>query len=209
MTSKTLTKQSARAERERALAEKIRNSHTTTTKTYGVILADPPWRFQPYSRTTGMDRAADNHYPTLTVPEIRNLPIPAADHAVLFLWRTAPMLLHALSVAAAWGFTFKSELIWVKDRAGTGYWTRNMHEGLLIATRGQPPAPAPGTQSPSVLHAPATTHSTKPPAIYEMIERLYPTMPKVELFARIRRPGWDIMHSPEAEWKGKTDGTLR
>lgn len=197
--TRTAAKQTARAEREKNLAVKIRASHTSTTKTYGVILADPPWRFQPYSAVTGMDRAAGNHYPTLTVSEIRLLAVPAADHAVLFLWRTAPMLLHALSVVAAWGFVFKSEIVWVKDRVGTGYWVRNMHEGLLIATRGQPPAPSPGTQSPSVLQAPVTAHSVKPPAIYEMIERLYPTMPKVELFARTRRPGWDILYSPEAE----------
>lgn len=158
---------------------------------YSVIYADPPWRFQPYSRISGMDRAADNHYPTMTLADISALRVPAADDCVLFLWATAPMLPQALDVIAAWGFTYKSHCIWVKEHIGTGYWFRNLHELLLVATRGAVPAPPPGWRLPSVFHEPTGRHSEKPSAFAEMIEHWFPNLPKVELFARTARDGWD------------------
>ena len=114
---------------------------------FGVIYADPPWRFEPYSRETGIDRAADNHYPTMTLDEIKALDVPsiAANDCVLFLWATAPMLTQALEVMAAWGFTYVSQVIWDKDADGHGYWFINRHEILLVGTKGKIPAPAPGT----------------------------------------------------------------
>src|SRR5208283_319521 len=73
---------------------------------FGVILADPAWDFQPYSKETGMDRSAENHYPVLDVNVIAGVGpfIPAADDCVLFLWATSPMLPQALKVMTAWGF---------------------------------------------------------------------------------------------------------
>ncbi|TPN86356.1 hypothetical protein FJ980_30245 [Mesorhizobium sp. B1-1-5] len=157
---------------------------------FGVILADPPWRFEPYSRQTGMDRAADNHYPTMDVDAIAALEVPAADDCALFLWATAPMIREALFVMSAWGFEYKSQLIWLKDRLGTGYWARNKHEILLIGTRGDIPAPAPGTQPESVIAATVGAHSEKPVAFHEIIECIYPNLPRLEMFARASRPGW-------------------
>jgi N6-adenosine-specific RNA methylase IME4 len=186
----TTDKQQRRQERELALAKKI---VALPTKHYGVLYADPPWRFEPYSRQTGMDRAADNHYPTMTTQDIMLLRVPAAKDCVLFLWATAPMLPAALAVMAAWGFTYKSHWIWNKDRVGTGYWARNKHELLLIGTRGEIPALAPGTQPPSVLNYPAIRHSAKPPEFRALIEKFYPNLPKLELFARGEAPaGWDF-----------------
>jgi hypothetical protein len=144
-----------RAQRESDLGDATRAASATCGATrYNVVYADPPWRLEPYSRDTGMDRAADNHYPTMPIEEIRALQVPVADDAVLFLWATGPMLPQALSVMAAWGFDYKSQCIWLKDRIGTGYWFRNRHELLLIGTRGTIPAPAPGEQYPSVREAP-------------------------------------------------------
>ena len=141
-----------------------------------MIYADPPWRFEPYSRDTGMDRAADNHYPTMAGDNLAALELPAADDCVLFLWATVPMEREAHRTMEAWGFTYKSQFIWVKDHAGTGYWNRNQHEILLIGTRGNVPAPAPGEQYPSTIEAPVTTHSTKPDAFAGMIEKMFPTL---------------------------------
>jgi N6-adenosine-specific RNA methylase IME4 len=131
---------------------------------YGVILADPPWRFEPYSRVTGMDRAAENHYPTSALEDIKAFDVRsiAAPDCVLFLWATAPMLPQAIEVMAAWGFVYKTCAVWAKDRIGTGYWFRNKHEILLLGTRGHVPAPAPGTQWPSLIEAPVGRHSEKP-----------------------------------------------
>ena len=115
-----------------------------------MIYADPPWRFQPYSRITGMDRAAEYHYPTSPISEIKTLNVRsiAAADCVLFLWATVPMLEQAFGVMRAWGFEPKSSFARGKNRVGTGNWNRNQHELLLIGTCGHIPAPAMGTQRP-------------------------------------------------------------
>ncbi|TPJ70576.1 hypothetical protein FJ422_29560 [Mesorhizobium sp. B2-6-3] len=188
-------KKGRRVEREVILAEKIK---ALPTKRFGVILADPEWRFEPYSRETGMDRAADNHYPTSAVEEImaRDVPSIAADDCVLFLWATAPMLPQAIQVMSAWGFIYKTHAIWFKQRPGegrsTGYWFLGEHELLLVGTRGDVVAPAMGTQSRSVFLAPVGAHSEKPEISFEIIESYFPTIPKIELNRRGHaRPGWD------------------
>jgi len=187
----TQSKAERRAAREHELAARIA---ALPKKKYGVIYADPEWRFEPRSRETGMDRSADNHYPTSSTDEIcaRNVASIAADDCVLFLWATVPMLPDALRVMSAWGFAYKSHCVWSKDRIGTGYWFRNSHELLLVGTRGAPPAPAPGTQFSSIIEAPVGPHSRKPDDFGELIEAYYPNVAKIELNARRARPGWDI-----------------
>lgn len=191
----------ARAERQeekkvkRATRERILGGIQCAlpTEKFGVIVADPEWRFEPWSRSTGMDRAADNHYPTSVTEVIaaRDVPSIAADDCVLFLWATVPMLPHALLVMGAWGFDYRSSFVWVKDRLGTGYWNRNQHELLLVGVRGNPPAPAPGTQERSVIEAPSGKHSAKPEIVLEYIEGWFPTLPKIELNRRgPARNGW-------------------
>lgn len=167
------------------------------TDVYGVIVADPPWRFEPFG-PNGMDRAADNHYPTETTESIKAMTVPAADNCVLFLWSTVPMLLDALSVLTAWGFTYKSQFVWVKDRIGTGYWNRNKHEILLVGVKGSIPAPDASDRSDSVIDAPVNEHSEKPIEFLEMVEEWFPTLPKLEMFARRTRPGW-ASHGNEVE----------
>lgn len=187
---RTTIKKKARAAKENKLAEKQR---ALPTEKFGVIYADPEWRFEVYSRDSGMDRAADNHYPTSNTLDIITRPVAdiAAADAVLFLWATAPMLPHAFKVMSAWGFTYKSHCIWNKDRIGTGYWFRNKHELLLVGTRGNIPAPAMGDQAHSVIDAPVGKHSAKPEAFLEMIEGYFPNLPKIELNRRgPARPGW-------------------
>ncbi|MGI3901264.1 MAG: MT-A70 family methyltransferase [Janthinobacterium lividum] len=181
-----------RAQRELDLTDATRSAGDRLgSRLYAVVYADPPWRFEVQSRETGMDRAADNHYPTMPTEEICALQVPAAPDAALFLWATAPMLEHGLAVLRAWGFAYRSNLVWNKTRVGTGYWARNKHEHLLIGTRGTVPAPAPGTQPESVVDAAVGRHSAKPADFAEIIERIFPSAPKVELFARTPRRGWD------------------
>ncbi|WP_243667494.1 MT-A70 family methyltransferase [Sinorhizobium medicae] len=184
-------KKKKRAAREKELATKI---EALPAKHYGLILADPEWRFEPYSRESGMDRAADNHYPTSATEIIASRPIAeiAADDSTLALWATVPMLPHALFVMESWGFEYKSSLVWVKDKIGTGYWFRNQHELMLIGTRGDVPAPAMGDQFPSVVYSPAIQHSAKPERVLEILESYFPNIPKIELNRRgPPRKGWD------------------
>lgn len=161
---------------------------------YGVIVADPEWRFEPWSRLTGMDRSAENHYPTSATEVIAARPVEsiAADDCALGLWATVPMLAHALLVMGAWGFDYKTHWAWGKDRIGPGYWNRNKHELFLFGTRGNVPCPAPGEQWDSLLEAPRRGHSEKPELFLEMMEAYFPSLPKIELNRRgPARPGWD------------------
>ncbi len=101
------------------------------------------------------------------------------------------MLPDALDLMAAWGFDYRSHFVWIKDKVGTGYWTRNAHELLLIGVRGKVPAPAQGEQYPSAITATRGQHSAKPFCFREMIEHMFPHLPRVELFARDKFSGWD------------------
>lgn len=188
-----------RAERERELAEGTRlASQNLGKKLYGVIYADPPWK---YSGAPVGDpaRANEIHYPTMELDDIRDLKVPAADDCALFLWGTVPLLHWAFDVMAAWGFTYKSALVWHKDQQGTGYWTLGECELLLIGVRGSVPAPAPGEQLPAHVEAPRLRHSEKPAVFAEHIERLFPNTPKLEMFARRLRAGWDVHGNEVAE----------
>jgi N6-adenosine-specific RNA methylase IME4 len=194
-------KKERRDQRERELGAK---QQALPDKKYGVIYADPEWRFEPWSRETGMDRAADNHYPTSAIEVIVARPVGtiAADDCVLFLWATAPMMPQAVLVMGAWGFDYKSQIVWRKTGGGrgTGYWFINEHELMLVGTRGNVPAPAPGTQWASVIDAPVTEHSEKPEIFAQMIQELFPSMPKIELNRRgPPRPGWDAWGNEIAE----------
>ena len=203
---KKVVKQNLRAQREQELGGK---QCALPNKKYGVIYADPEWKFETFSADGKGSTAAENHYPTsdLEVIKARDVPSMSADDCVLFLCATVPMLLAALYVMEAWGFTYKTHFIWVKDRTGTGYWNLNQHELLLVGTRGDIPCPAPGTQWPSVIEAPRGRHSEKPEKFYELIEAYFPNLPKIELNARRARAGWDSwgfeaptdMQAPDAD----------
>ena len=154
-----------------------------------MIYADPPWQYEG-SKTNS--RAIENQYPTLTLGEICEFDIPAADDCVLFLWAPSPKLAEALSVVTAWGFPHRTCMVWVKDKIGMGFYARQRHELLLIATRGSLPVPEPANRPDSVVEAPRLGHSTKPDRFYELIEEMYPELQghMVEMFQRRKREGW-------------------
>ncbi len=165
------------------------------TKRFPIIYADPPWQFGVRSEVTGREKSAENHYPTMPTGAICDLfaeiGSPAKADAVLFLWATNPMLPDALRVMEAWGFTYVHHWVWDKEIAGTGYWGRDRHELLLIGKKGQPVAPLPGTQPQTVHREAKGRHSAKPDFYAETIDKLYPGIPKLELFCRAPRPGWE------------------
>jgi N6-adenosine-specific RNA methylase IME4 len=188
----TAEKQDRRAVREVELGKR---QYALPARRYGVIYADPAWRFDNYANAVGQHSAAADHYPTMPVEEIERIDVAsiAAPDCVLFLWATGATLMEALAVLKAWGFAYRSGAVWAKDKIGTGYWFRGQHEHLLVGVRGDPPAPAPGTQWSSLIPAPRGRHSEKPAKFYDLIESYFPTLPKIELFARGEaRPGWDV-----------------
>ena len=191
--------------------------------TYGAIVADPPWRFATWS-DKGRNRSPDfvlprakqrennpeRHYPTMSLEEIKALPVAelAAPNCVLFLWAVDPMLPQALEVGKAWGFTFKTVgFYWAKLRRegstrhllhdepdhklfpmGTGYWSRPNPEQCLLFTRGKPKRR--GTAVRKLIIAPRREHSRKPDEALDRVEALCDG-PYVELFSRTVRAGWD------------------
>jgi N6-adenosine-specific RNA methylase IME4 len=159
-------------------------------RSYGIIYADPPWR---YEHVKTESRAIENQYPTMDLDDICNLPVSklALDDCVLFLWVTSPKVAEGIRVVDAWGFTYRTCAVWDKGKIGMGYYFRQQHELLFVATRGSPPAPDPANRVPSVLTLGRGKHSSKPPEVYGLIERMYPEDPKIELFARRTRAGWD------------------
>lgn len=156
-----------------------------------VIYADPPWRYEN-PPMGGSNRSIENHYPTMALEEICAMPIPdiAHDNCVLFLWATSPKLYECMKVVDAWGFEYRTDMVWVKDKIGMGYHVRGRHESLLIAKRGELPPPAAEDRPDSVIEAPRLEHSAKPPNFYEIIDRMYPDVRKLELFQRESRDGW-------------------
>jgi N6-adenosine-specific RNA methylase IME4 len=158
-----------------------------------VLYADPPWAYD-HNEASGRD--IENHYTTMGSAAIAALggpggiDVPAAANSVLFLWATNPKLAEALDVMAAWGFSYRTNMAWVKDRIGMGYYARAQHELLLIGKRGDLPMPDPSARPASVVTAPRGAHSRKPEVFYELIETMYAGLPKVELFARVTREGW-------------------
>ena len=121
----------------------------------------------------------------------------AAIERTIVTLRTAefppePLLDAVAAFRNSWGFTYRSHIVWVKNRQGSGYWVRNCHELLLIGTRGNIPAPAPGQQYRSVIEANTASHSEKPPQFAEIIEDMFPHAALLEMFARKPRLGWDV-----------------
>lgn len=153
---------------------------------YGVIYADPPWSYQNDNPRGGVRR----EYCTMTDTEILGMDIPKAEDCVLFLWATMPRLPLALQVIDAWGFEYKSGAVWDKERLGIGYWFRGQHELLLVGVRGKVSPPTPELRIRSVIRIQSGQHSSKPDYVREMIAKWYPDVPRLELFTRMKRPGW-------------------
>jgi len=167
------------------------NKELKTDKTYPVILCDPPWR---YEHTKTDNRKIENQYPTMELAEICELSFEniSTPDCVLFMWTTSPKLQESFEVLKWWGMTYRTCAVWVKDKIGMGYYFRQQHELLLVATKGSIPVPEPSDRVSSVFKSDRTEHSKKPEVVYEAIEKMYPEYRnKLEIFSRSERPGWD------------------
>lgn len=155
---------------------------------FAIVYADPPWKNEVYGHETGNDKSYP--YPTMELENIKALcageKSPALDDAILFLWTTANRVEYAIDVIRAWGFSYRSQMIWDKVDVGTGRWVRDKHEVLMIATRGKnpPPCPLPGEQENSLYSEKKGKHSCKPEFFAKMIDRYFPDIPKLEMFQR-------------------------
>ena len=186
-TAKNNVKRQARDEKLISLSQ--HNAPLPQDRRYPVIYADPPWQYD-FSPSSG--RAVENHYPTMPIEEILALPVAglATPDAVLFLWAPPSFIKKGIATLEAWGFELASSMVWDKENIGTGIYFRQQHEYLLLGKRGNPITPAPGTQPRSVYREARGEHSAKPEGFYDLIEAMYPGLPKIELFSRSPRPEW-------------------
>jgi N6-adenosine-specific RNA methylase IME4 len=159
---------------------------------YRVIYADPPWSYG--DKLTDGYGTAENHYPTMPLKEICELPIQelAEDSAVLFLWVTSPLIQEGLEVVKAWGFKYKAMFVWDKVKHNMGHYNSVRHELLLICTRGSC-LPDNKKLYDSVQSIERTNkHSEKPEEFRSIIDDIYTTGNRIELFSRTKAEGWSV-----------------
>jgi len=166
---------------------------------FGAVLADPPWRFQNRTGKVAPEHRRLSRYETMTLEQIMALDVAtvAAPTAHLYLWVPNALLPEGLRVMAAWGFTYKTNIVWAKrrkdggpDGRGVGFYFRNVTELILFGVRGKNARTlAPGRTQVNMIETRKREHSRKPDEQYELIEACSPG-PYLELFARHPRDGW-------------------
>ena len=169
-------------------------------KKFSTVLADPPWQFQNRTGKMAPEHKRLSRYPTLSLEEIKALPVQSAlkETAHLYLWVPNALLAEGLQVMEAWGFTYKTNLIWYKirkdggpDRRGVGFYFRNVTEMILFGVRGKNARTLqPGRTQENIIASQKREHSRKPDEQYQIIESCSEG-PYLEMFARGNRPQWE------------------
>lgn len=175
---------------------------------YGVILADPPWRFTNRTGKVAPEHKRLNRYDTLSLEEIKEIPVykVAGDQSHLYLWVPNALIPEGLEVMKAWGFKYKTNIVWHKirkdggpDGRGVGFYFRNTTEVVLFGIRGKLRTLQPGRSQVNIIKSRKQEHSRKPDKLYEIIEECSPG-PYLELFARGGRAGWDVWGNQAEEY---------
>jgi len=175
--------------------------------TFGTILADPPWQFQNRTGKVAPEHKRLSRYSTLSLQEIKEIPasVAASKQSHLYLWVPNALLQEGLEVMRAWGFQYKSNIVWHKvrkdgepDGRGVGFYFRNTTELVLFGIRGKLRTLGPGRRQVNIVKSRKREHSRKPDELYEIIEACSPG-PYLELFARGERPNW-------TQWGNEVEG---
>jgi len=177
---------------------------------FGTILADPPWRFQNRTGKMAPEHQRLKRYGTMDLEEIKSLPVSkvAADRSHLYLWVPNALLPEGLQVMKAWGFEYKSNIVWHKvrkdggsDGRGVGFYFRNVTELVLFGIRGKDARTlAPGRRQVNLLSTRKREHSRKPDELYDIIEDCS-WGPRLEIFARGSREGWSTWGDQAEEYE--------
>jgi len=173
--------------------------HRVAGKRFGTILADPPWQFQNRTGKMAPEHRRLSRYGTMTLDDILAMPVAdlAAPRAHLYLWVPNAMLPDGIAVMKAWGFTYKSNIVWHKirkdggpDGRGVGFYFRNTTELIFFGVRGKDVRTLPpGRRQVNIIKTMKREHSRKPDELYDLIEACS-WGPFLELFARGARKGW-------------------
>lgn len=166
---------------------------------FKTIMADPPWRFQNSTGKVAPEHKRLSRYGTMMLPDIQGLPVQelCAEVSHLYLWVPNALLPEGLAVMQAWGFAYKSNIVWHKirkdggsDGRGVGFYFRNVTELLLFGVRGKNARTlAPGRSQVNMMQTRKREHSRKPDEQYDLIEACSPG-PYLEMFGRGVRKGW-------------------
>lgn len=165
---------------------------------FGTVLADPPWRFMNRTGKVAPEHRRLSRYDTMTWNEIADLPVAevTAKQAHCYLWVPNALLAEGLRVLEAWGFAYKTMLVWHKvrkdggsDGRGVGFYFRNVTEPVLFGVRGKLRTLPPGRRQVNLIASQKREHSRKPDELYPIIEACS-SGPFIELFARYPQPGW-------------------
>lgn len=183
---------------------------TVKRKKYPTILADPPWQFANRTGKMAPEHKRLSRYSTMALDEIKSLPVSSVvpDTAHLYLWVPNALLAEGLQVMQAWGFTYKTNIIWHKvrkdggpDGRGVGFYFRNTTEIVLFGVRGQNARTlSPGRSQVNIIRSQKREHSRKPDELYEIIEACS-LGPYLELFARGTRKKWTAWGNQAEEYK--------
>lgn len=175
----------------------------------GAILADPPWQFANRTGKMAPEHKRLNRYATLTLSEIKRIPVQlaCAHPCHLYLWVPNALLREGLDVMEAWGFNYKTNIVWHKvrkdggpDGRGVGFYFRNTTELVLFGTRGKLRTADAGRRQVNIIKSRKREHSRKPDELYSIIERCSPA-PFLELFARGRfSTRWHVWGDQSAEY---------
>jgi len=175
----------------------------------GTVLADPPWQFSNRTGKVAPEHKRLSRYPTLTLDNIKEIPVSAAcsEQAHLYLWVPNALLQEGLDVLQAWGFTYKTNIVWHKirkdggpDGRGVGFYFRNTTELVLFGIRGRLRTLDPGRRQVNIIRTQKREHSRKPDELYDIIEDCSPG-PFLELFARGRHSEkWNVWGNQSNEY---------
>lgn len=163
------------------------------------VLADPPWQFANRTGKVSPEHGRLRRYQTMPAGSIAGLPVAAvaAENSHLYLWCPNALLEDGLTVMRIWGFRYITNLVWAKrrkdggpDGRGVGFYFRNVTELVLFGVRGRMRTLDPGRRQVNMIESRKRGHSRKPDELYELIEACSPG-PRLELFARGRRDGWE------------------
>lgn len=194
----------------------------TIGKKYKTIYADPPWQFQNRTGKVAPEHKRLSRYSTMQLEEIKALPVSkvADEKCHLYLWVPNALLPEGLEVMEAWGFEYKTNIIWEKvrkdgmpDGRGVGFYFRNVTEILLFGIRGDKNRTLdPGRSQVNLIRSIKREHSRKPDEFVNLIERCS-SAPFLELFARGDRAGWDMwgdqaVDSYEPTWNTYSNHTI-
>jgi N6-adenosine-specific RNA methylase IME4 len=174
---------------------------------FTTVLADPPWQFANRTGKMAPEHKRLSRYPTLSLDDIKNIPVNCvtSKNSHLYLWVPNALLGEGLEVMKAWGFNYKTNIIWHKvrkdggpDGRGVGFYFRNTTEIVLFGIRGHLRTLDPGRTQVNIIRSEKREHSRKPDELYNIIEACSPG-PYLELFARGSRRGWQ-------QWGNQVEG---